>query len=591
MIDTHFDLVLAMRLDRIQISHFRSIKSADIAADAVTALVGENNAGKSAVLRALNAFFNYSEEEGSFRNGQHDHSPKAKTRIEIHFKSAVPPAELSSYFNSGILKVVLQPQKGKASYRVRDAANNLVDFPEDARECLFSYITFVFVPPTRDYSRIENAERSLLIEITNHYLQSKTSKRDTLSPAVVALTGRFEASVFDRISKLVRDNYPIDGSFNYNIKFNDGIDYSHILHNYRLFIEDNGMPFRMEDLGSGIQSLTIVAMYKTLAKMKHKRFILGIEEPETNLHPHAQREVISALAREAVSDQAGIQVFLTTHSAAVVDELDHHNIVLFRRAKSTSASRSFCSSSSQLETNFFDVHGLDREKHFRFFRYKNSEFFFARHVVLVEGPVDAEVVKFIADHEGISLAQKGISILNIDGIQSLKYPASLFSELLMPFTVIVDKDWFFDYKNKAVDSSRDRNGFPEYSNVMKDEARVFLDSYVTNARDRSKVEQLLLTNHTESLSILRKYNLISFRFNLETDLVASEEAVRIYGRMLNIPDAQLSKRKVLVDNKKAIKKPDNVLGVLSQLPIRNWPHSYKAIRDHLHVIGSDALLE
>lgn len=52
-----------MKLVSADIENFRSIKKCSIHFNEITAIVGENNAGKSAVLRALNSFFNYEFEE------------------------------------------------------------------------------------------------------------------------------------------------------------------------------------------------------------------------------------------------------------------------------------------------------------------------------------------------------------------------------------------------------------------------------------------------------------------------------------------------------------------------------------------------
>ena len=48
-----------MKLAKIHIKNFRSIQNSEIRFDEITALVGENNAGKSAILRAINAIFNW----------------------------------------------------------------------------------------------------------------------------------------------------------------------------------------------------------------------------------------------------------------------------------------------------------------------------------------------------------------------------------------------------------------------------------------------------------------------------------------------------------------------------------------------------
>ena len=60
-----------MRIEEVKIKNFRSIKSATFRMNKITAVVGENNAGKTAVLRAINAVLNYMDEEMSFKNKTH----------------------------------------------------------------------------------------------------------------------------------------------------------------------------------------------------------------------------------------------------------------------------------------------------------------------------------------------------------------------------------------------------------------------------------------------------------------------------------------------------------------------------------------
>lgn len=45
-----------MKINQIHIENFRSIKDATIRLHELTALVGENNSGKTGILRALNCF-------------------------------------------------------------------------------------------------------------------------------------------------------------------------------------------------------------------------------------------------------------------------------------------------------------------------------------------------------------------------------------------------------------------------------------------------------------------------------------------------------------------------------------------------------
>lgn len=52
-----------MKIKELHIEKFRAILKCDIEFKDIMAIVGENNSGKTTILRALNAFFNFDEEE------------------------------------------------------------------------------------------------------------------------------------------------------------------------------------------------------------------------------------------------------------------------------------------------------------------------------------------------------------------------------------------------------------------------------------------------------------------------------------------------------------------------------------------------
>lgn len=49
-------------------------------------------------------------------------------------------------------------------------------------------------------------------------------------------------------------------------------------------ISDYGNDFPVSEYGSGTKSLSVIALHRVSAKIEDVNVILGIEEPETNLH-------------------------------------------------------------------------------------------------------------------------------------------------------------------------------------------------------------------------------------------------------------------------------------------------------------------
>lgn len=74
-----------LRIKEIKIEKFRSIKKASFRMNNITAVVGENNAGKISVLKAINSVLNYKDEESSFLNQNHRYAPRNNTHITIVF--------------------------------------------------------------------------------------------------------------------------------------------------------------------------------------------------------------------------------------------------------------------------------------------------------------------------------------------------------------------------------------------------------------------------------------------------------------------------------------------------------------------------
>ena len=68
-----------MKIKELHIEKFRAILKCDIEFKDIMAIVGENNSGKTTILRALNAFFNFEEEEYFFINNMYQFAVNGQT--------------------------------------------------------------------------------------------------------------------------------------------------------------------------------------------------------------------------------------------------------------------------------------------------------------------------------------------------------------------------------------------------------------------------------------------------------------------------------------------------------------------------------
>lgn len=90
---------------------------------------------------------------------------------------------------------------------------------------------------------------------------------------------------------------------------------------------DDGIPLNKR--GSGVRRLVLVSFFKAEAERRLKSsakrsIIYAIEEPETAQHPNNQRILIDSF--KALSEDAGCQVILTTHSPGFASSLPQESI-------------------------------------------------------------------------------------------------------------------------------------------------------------------------------------------------------------------------------------------------------------------------
>jgi len=106
-----------------------------------------------------------------------------------------------------------------------------------------------------------------------------------------------------------------------------------------LEIEDQrGICVPLYNRGMGIQRLVMVALLKYIAEKQSgnliKDRIFAIEEPETSLHPGAQRELIDSFRKLR---KKGYQIIMTSHSPVFASEASEKDIVLVTRQKESAS--------------------------------------------------------------------------------------------------------------------------------------------------------------------------------------------------------------------------------------------------------------
>jgi len=187
---------------------------------------------------------------------------------------------------------------------------------------------------------------------------------------------------------------------------------------------DDGVLTDVLAKGHGMQRSIVFALLQMLIKAGQRQgetrpIILGIEEPELYIHPHAQRLIFRVLKEFAgvndADDQAEgtDQVIYTTHSPAFVDISRYERIGVVRKEPADGTTIRQCR---------VGVLGtVEERKGFKLltsFGLKHNEIFFARDCIIVEGPEDEVGIISTARKLGVIVDlpdEIGLSIVVADG--------------------------------------------------------------------------------------------------------------------------------------------------------------------------------
>jgi len=205
--------------------------------------------------------------------------------------------------------------------------------------------------------------------------------------------------------------------------------------------------------GQGLQRALIFALVRSLAKLMRqereevdgaeasaqgfssrqasKSWYFILEEPELYLHPQAQRELFDSLVKLSSGES---QVLLCTHSSSFINLKWYHSICVVRK-NSIEEGTTVLQCTEEL---FPEEKDKDLFNMTYWINPDRGELFFAKKVVLVEGPTEKTVLPQLADKLGVFRHE--YTIVDCGSKDAIPNYLRLLNRFKIPYVAVYDKD-------------------------------------------------------------------------------------------------------------------------------------------------------
>jgi len=436
-----------MYLSSLTISNFRCFGDGEDSftlrlKPGLTAIVGQNDAGKTAVIDALRFALGTTDQEWYRLEDEDFHrvAGKTSTQITIQCQFALEPDETGAfveYLTYGVdgktapslyvnwtAQDTGERRRGRPNRRVEVCSGEKGDGPSFAPE-VRELLQATYLKPLRDADQALSAGRgSRLSQVLSSTTQVSNSGIDYNGDIPFAPEKLSVLGIGDLANALLEKQEGVKAARNevdkrlrgFNLKGDDVQSRIRVGANsnsdarLRQLLEKLDLSLSVEGKsGLGTKNTLFMACELILLAQESEGCkLLLIEEPEAHLHPQKQLRVMKAL--QALATEDGIQIIVTTHSPNLASVIELDNLVLLWK------SHAFALNKESTKLSASDYSFLQR-----FLDVTKANLFFARGVLIVEGDAENILLPTIATILERDFTENGVSIVNVGGVGLSRY--------------------------------------------------------------------------------------------------------------------------------------------------------------------------
>jgi len=474
-----------MIISKLKIENFRSIKHIVIEPAGLCALIGPNSVGKTNILRAIDILLGETyPTERAFKKEDFLNEDIDKTIfIQVDFAESLGKFKLTS--KDSRQKESCSP----TSLRITHTKNpqeyfrtQFTAITEDEKEYwgngdVRESVPFLYIPSERNLERQMTTSQwtllgKILYKINENFSQrvegEKLNEREKKFREAMQQPRAILESDFDdsdiTYARFKREFITICSemtggladSFELDLEIYDPLFYYKTIQIIGNEVEGR---FNIQELGSGVQNLVLLALIRTYASLFKGKAVLAIEEPENFLYPQAQRHLYEHFRALAYPNEGkSTQIFYTTHNPNFVDAYHAYEIEILRKPDNDGTIN------LKKDKEYLTPEVAEKEK-FRIYTHFNTErneLFFAQKILLVEGDSDKILWTTLCEKRwDIALNKNGISIIECGGKGGVNYFIGVCNLMgLQNYFAIWDHDSKEEYKPRKdwLNETKDNKG-------------------------------------------------------------------------------------------------------------------------------------